>query len=62
MDNTALTYEQVKWAHKKWCEGYTQAELADHFHVHVKTIRRSFKRYGLNKVKRPLSEVQYGMD
>lgn len=37
-----LTPAEVEWAYKKWCEGYTQQQLADVLHVHTDTLRRYF--------------------
>lgn len=25
----ALTHKEIEWAYQKWCEGYTQQQIAD---------------------------------
>lgn len=34
-----LTEKQIEWAYKKWCEGYTQSEIAKALFVHKGTIQ-----------------------
>ena len=41
--HTALTQEQMDWAYKKWCDGYTCIQIADALYVSEKTVRRAFK-------------------
>lgn len=41
--NKSLTKEEEKWAYQKWCEGYTQQQIADALYVCEKTVRRSLK-------------------
>lgn len=41
--NKFLTKEEEKWAYKKWCEGYTQRQIADALYVCERTVRRSLK-------------------
>ena len=36
-----LTAKQSEWAYEKWCEGYTQEQIADALFVCSKTIRRA---------------------
>lgn len=36
----ALTPKEIKWAYQKWCEGYTQQQIADALFVDERTIRR----------------------
>lgn len=36
----ALNPEQIEWAYQKWCEGYTQHQIADALFVDERTIRR----------------------
>lgn len=38
-----LTKEEEEWAYKKWCEGYTQQQIADALYVCARTVRRSLK-------------------
>ena len=37
----ALTHKEIEWAYQKWCEGYTQQQIADALFVCEKTIRRA---------------------
>lgn len=37
----ALTPKEIEWAYQKWCEGYTQQQIADALFVCEKTIRRA---------------------
>ena len=37
----ALTHKETEWADQKWCEGYTQQQIADALFVCEKTIRRA---------------------
>ena len=37
----ALTHKETEWAYQKWCEGYTQQQIADALFVCEKTIRRA---------------------
>ena len=39
--NKALTPKEIEWAYQKWCEGYTQQQIADALIVCEKTIRRA---------------------
>ena len=36
-----LTPKEIEWAYQKWCEGYTQQQIADALFVCKKTIRRA---------------------
>ena len=36
----ALTPKEIEWAYQKWCEGYTQQQIADALFVDERTIRR----------------------
>lgn len=36
----ALTKKQCTWAYTKWCEGYTQIQIAEALNVCTKTIQR----------------------
>lgn len=40
---SALTNKQIQWAYEKWCEGYTQEQIADALFVCGKTIARALK-------------------
>ena len=37
----ALTHKETERAYQKWCEGYTQQQIADALFVCEKTIRRA---------------------
>ena len=39
----ALTPHQKQWAHEKWCEGYTQLQIAEALNVCEKTVARALK-------------------
>ena len=39
----ALTNKQIKWAYEKWCQGYTQQQIADALFVCEKTVYRALK-------------------
>lgn len=41
MPNFLLSREEKEWAYKKWCEGYTQNQIADALFVSKKTIQRA---------------------
>ena len=47
--NRALTYEQVLWSYKCFKNGYTLQELSEILFVSIKTIKRSFDYYGLER-------------
>lgn len=47
--NRALTYEQVVWSYKRFKNGYTLQELSEILFVSIKTIKRSFDYYGLER-------------
>ena len=54
---SALSTKQKEWAYEKWCQGYTQRQIADALFVCEKTIRRALK----NKPKtRPI--LKYEME
>lgn len=59
--NRALTYEQVKWAHEKWCNGYTLEEIGEALNCSLKTVRRSFDYYGFKRCKKAgRRRLEYG--
>ena len=41
--NKVLTKEKEEWAYQKWCEGYTQQQIAEALYVSEKTVQRSLK-------------------
>ncbi len=48
----SLSPEQVEWVYKKWCEGYSQAQLAETLYVSVGVIQRAID--GRPRVREPL--------
>ena len=38
-----MSEEEKAWAYKKWCEGYTQQQIADALYVERRTIGLAFK-------------------
>ena len=59
MPARVLNDEQVEWAFRKHCEGYTFEEVADALYVNISTIRSEFKKKGL---KRTLPPIEYSPD
>lgn len=43
MDKRILSHKEREWAYIKWCEGYTQEQIANALYVSVHTITRAFK-------------------
>ena len=43
MQKNTLTPHQKQWAYTKWCEGYTQLQIAEALNVCEKTISRALK-------------------
>ena len=43
MAKKALDWRQLEWAYQKWCEGYTQLQIAHALNVCEKTIKRALK-------------------
>ena len=41
MPVSALSDKQKEWAYTKWCEGYTQDQIADALYVCSRTIKRA---------------------
>lgn len=37
----SLSLAQVEWVYQKWCEGYSQAQLAEALYVSVGVIQRA---------------------
>lgn len=50
MGKKILSEKQIKWAAEKYCEGYTQAEIAEALFVSLGTIQKNL--YGM-KIKKP---------
>lgn len=49
-----LSNEEVSWAHRKWCEGHSIESIAEALYCHPRTLRREFRRRGLNRALIPL--------
>lgn len=43
MSKHILSRKQIEWAYTKWCEGYTQKQIADALFVCSKTVSRALK-------------------
>lgn len=43
MRETLLTQQEKEWAYTKWCEGYTQNQIADALYCCTKTVARAMK-------------------
>ncbi len=41
MNRSILSHKQREWAYARWCEGRTQAEIADALNVSIKTVNRA---------------------
>ena len=41
MGKPKLTHKMKDWAYCKWCEGYTQQQIADALNVNLKTVQRA---------------------
>ena len=41
MAEKILSFKEVEWAYEKYCEGYTQQQIADALYVCTKTVRRA---------------------
>ena len=36
-----LSHKEREWAYTKWCEGYTQIQIAEALNVSYKTVQRA---------------------
>ena len=43
MRGNLLSWQEKEWAYTKWCEGYTQFQIAEALHCSYKTIARAVK-------------------
>ena len=41
MTKQILNRKEIEWAYSKWCEGYTQSQIAEALNVCSKTIQRA---------------------
>lgn len=48
----SLSPQQSEWAYKKWCEGYSQAQLAEALYVSVGVVQRAID--GRPRIREPL--------
>lgn len=51
-----LTDKQIEWAYRKWCEGYTQTEIAKALYVCTSTICRCIA--GRDRVREELKYTE----
>ena len=49
MKTNLLSWKEREWAYDQWCDGKTQAQIADALNVSVKTISRAL--HGRPKIK-----------
>ena len=49
-----LTAIELQWAYEKWCNGYSQQEIAVSLHVSLSKLKRIFKKHKFKKKKLPL--------
>ncbi len=51
-DRRILNHKQREWAYQKYCEGYTQSEIAEALYVSTKTVLRAI--HGRPRIKAAL--------
>lgn len=44
-----LTEDQIRWAYRRWCEGYALPVIADALFIHSTTLGKVFQRRGLRR-------------
>lgn len=49
MTKSLLDWKQKEWAYDQWCNGKTQAQIADALNVSIKTVSRAL--HGRPKIK-----------
>ena len=54
-----LSHKEREWAYTKWCEGYTQIQIAEALNVSYKTVQRALA--GKPRI-RPILEYKEGKD
>ena len=52
MGKSLLDWKDKEWVYGQWCNGYTQAEIADAIGCNIKTIQRFLCKK--QKIKKPL--------
>lgn len=55
--NCIMNWKKREWAYARWCEGYTQFQIAEALHVSHKTINRALS--GKPRI-RPILEYKEG--
>lgn len=55
--NCIMNWKKREWAYARWCEGYTQQQIADALNVSHKTIARALS--GRPRI-RPVLEYKEG--
>ena len=54
-----ITDKERKWAYEMWCIGYLPIQIAEALGVSDKTVKRTFKRHGLVRI-RPVLKLPEG--
>ena len=57
MRTKILTWKEKEWAYDQWCEGKTQAQIAEALNVSLNTLRRAL--HGRPKIK-PVLQYEEG--
>ena len=52
MGKSLLDWKDKEWVYDQWCNGYTQAEIAEAYGCDIKTIQRFLCKK--QKIKKPL--------
>ncbi|MBR2047113.1 MAG: hypothetical protein IJ960_00805 [Oscillospiraceae bacterium] len=55
MSRGTLSDAELRWAHRRWCEGYSLAEIGDALFVSASALGDAFRRHGLVRERRPIS-------
>lgn len=59
MGKSLLDWKDKEWVYEQWCNGYTQAEIADAIGCNLKTIQRFLCKK--QKIKKPLVKGEKAM-
>lgn len=57
MKEFLLGHKERQWAYDRWCEGYTQYEIAEAMNVSHRTVNRALR--GKVKIKRLLEPYKW---
>jgi hypothetical protein len=55
-----LSYAQARWAHDKWCQGYTLRQIGEALFVHPRTLQREFAQRGWRRIRPKLVYIAGG--